>query len=84
MARLSKEDYICPDCGAIGRAERKIRGSAAIERLLWYTLLLPGPLYSYWRRSGDKFECASCKSTFVVPLDSKLGEVMLKNKLEGK
>lgn len=82
--RLSDREYICPGCGHIGRAAIKLRGSNGMERLLWYLLLIPGPLYSYWRRTGKQVECAMCQDPHPVLIDSKLGELMLKNQVEAK
>lgn len=81
--RLSNEEYICQDCGYMGRAALKLRGSAIVERLLWCLLIIPGPFYSYWRRQGGEVECAGCADGYIVKVDSKLGMVMLENKLRG-
>ena len=82
--KLTKEEYICPDCGHIGRGAIPLRGSAVLERILWYVLLIPGPLYSFWRRSGNEIECPDCQNPLLVPLESKLGIVMLENQLKKK
>ncbi|HYD18254.1 MAG TPA: hypothetical protein VEF76_07230 [Patescibacteria group bacterium] len=82
--RFSEEEYICQDCGHLGRAEVTLRGSAGLERFLWYALLIPGPFYSWWRRRGKTLTCAKCRVGYIVPADSKLGEVMLENKLRGR
>jgi hypothetical protein len=55
-----------------------------MERFMWYALLVPGPLYSIWRRSSKQVECPGCQSQHLVPLDSKLGVLMLENKLREK
>lgn len=82
--QLTKEDYICPECGHIGHGARRIRGSAAIERLLWYTLLVPGPFYSWWRRTGKRVACPGCGGENLVPLDSTLGAALLEKRLRAK
>lgn len=81
---LTKEEFICSDCGHIGRAVVVLRGSDVVERFLWYALLLPGPLYSYWRRIDKERECTQCKRRHVVPIDSALGAMMLENHLKKK
>lgn len=81
--RLSNDEYICPTCGHMGRAALQLRGSSIVERLLWLLLIVPGPLYSYWRRQGGQVECAGCGDSHIVKVDSKLGLVMLENKLRG-
>ncbi len=84
MARiLSDDEYICQDCGYMGRANVKLRGSGAVEKLLWCLLIIPGPFYTYWRRTGSQVECAGCRTGHIVNLDTKLGQVMLENKLRG-
>lgn len=50
---------------------------------LWCLLIIPGPFYSYWRRQGGEVECAGCADGYIVKVDSKLGMVMLENKLRG-
>lgn len=80
---LTDEEYICQNCGYMGRANVKLRGSAIVEKLLWCLLLIPGPLYSWWRRQDRQLECAGCKTGPLVNLDTKLGQVMLENKLRG-
>jgi DNA-directed RNA polymerase subunit RPC12/RpoP len=82
--KLTKEDYICPDCGHIGPGGIFLRGSGTVERLLWYALLIPGPFYSLWRRTSRQIECANCRGKHLVSLDSKLGATMLENKLRGR
>lgn len=31
-----------------------------MEVLIWSVLLLPGPIYSYWRRTGVSKNCPNC------------------------
>ncbi len=81
--RLSKDEYICQSCGYMGRAALSLRGSSIVEKLLWCILIIPGPLYSYWRQQGGDVSCAGCSDSHIVKLDSKLGQVMLENKLRG-
>ena len=82
--KLTEKEFICPDCDHIGHAAVRLRGSAAVERFMWYALLFPGPIYSFWRRSAKQIECPGCRGQNLVPLDSKLGTVMLENRLREK
>jgi len=71
-------DYICSACGYEGTATRRKRGSAALEWALWLALLLPGPLYSIWRRAGVARICPHCQKAGMVKLHSDEGWVVKK------
>lgn len=58
----------CRFCGTTGRSKFLWRGSKMLERLLWLSLLFPGPFYTYWRWKGRKEVCAHCESENIVPV----------------
>lgn len=58
----------CKFCGTVGRSKILWRGSKFLERFLWVTLLLPGPLYTYWRWRGRTEVCAHCESENIEML----------------
>lgn len=58
----------CKFCGTVGRSKTLWRGSKFLERFLWVTLLLPGPLYTYWRWRGRTEVCAHCESENIEVL----------------
>lgn len=62
MARKPTVMVKCKFCGMTGRPKSLWRGSKSLERFIWLTLLLPGPLYTYYRWSGRKQVCAHCES----------------------
>ena len=65
---------VCRDCGSVGETETEIRGSRFIELVLWLCFLIPGLIYSIWRRSNRRELCAACGSDKVVPMDSPIGQ----------
>jgi len=67
-------EYICRYCGYEGRIKRVKRGSRALETFLWTVLLIPGPLYSVWRRAGVDKTCPHCiRPQAMVKLASDAG-----------
>jgi len=62
----------CIDCGSsfqprLGPA----RGNGWIEIVMYFFMILPGVMYSIWRRSGSgKRECTVCGSSRAVPFAS--------------
>lgn len=79
FTRLTKVNgkYLCPDCKAnpagVSRyyclacstysPVARTKGSGAAEFVLYLFMIVPGILYSIWRRSGDSKVCPNCKST---------------------
>ncbi len=64
---------ICERCGKTAdKAVAKTQGSLLLELLLWLFFILPGVIYTIWRRSG-KPGCPHCGSEQVVPLESPKG-----------
>lgn len=59
----------CTFCGRTGHAVTRWRGSKYVARLLWTTLLLPGPLYNYWQWRGRKQVCSHCGSEYIEPTE---------------
>lgn len=84
MARvLSTEEYICRDCGYLGRATVRLRGNGAVEKILWCLLIIPGFLYARWRRAEGMLLCSGCRVGHIVDIDSPEGGTLLENKLRG-
>lgn len=67
---------VCKDCGAVGETATEVRGSRFIELLAWLCFLIPGLIYSIWRRSNQRELCATCGSDKVLPMDSPIGRQM--------
>jgi len=66
--------YICRQCGHAGDPVTTVPGSARIEILLWLLLILPGLIYTIWRRALLRRTCPKCHGTKVVPIDSPSGQ----------
>jgi hypothetical protein len=76
----SDDDLYCPHCGTVGQAEFCVSGSVIVETLLWVFLLLPGIIYSIWRRSTKSWVCPKCGMTGMIPLDSPIAQKALGEK----
>lgn len=68
--------HICLECGETVIPGRKTRGSSLIEVILWLFMILPGVIYSAWRRSDKTGWCPSCGSKRLVPINSPAGRKM--------
>lgn len=67
-------EMACKDCGAVGDTETEAKGHRFIELVLWLCFIIPGLIYSIWRRSNRRDLCAACGSDKVLPLDSPIGQ----------
>jgi hypothetical protein len=65
--------HICATCGTRGTPTQRDKGSGLIELVLWLCFIIPGILYSIWRRSGLSNCCRSCGSGDIIPIDSPRG-----------
>jgi hypothetical protein len=65
--------YICTHCGWEGERKSKLRGSKTVEMLIWSILVVPGPFYSVWRRTGKSSACPHCQMPAIVKLSSDAG-----------
>lgn len=63
--KYASRQYYCTACRTYfpGAA---LRGSGWIEFVLWVAALVPGLIYSIWRRSGDKRVCQKCRSPAII------------------
>jgi hypothetical protein len=68
-----KRDWICQQCGWIGKPKRHTDGSMLIELVLWLMLILPGLIYSLWRLTTRRKVCACCQSGLIIPCRSPRG-----------
>lgn len=75
---------VCTRCGMITNARKEGKGSCLIEIILWVVgiplFLLPGIIYSIWRRTDRDRICSKCGSPALVPVVSPKGQ----NIIEGK
>lgn len=69
--------FVCTQCGFVGKPSQKAKGNGLIEIILWLAFLVPGIIYSIWRRSSPPKVCTQCKSTAVIPVDSPRAKKIL-------
>ena len=70
-------ELICSNCGYKGRPKKVTKGSTSIEFILWFTLIIPGIIYSIWRLASRYEECPQCGATNMIPLDSPRGKKLI-------
>ncbi|PIS09698.1 hypothetical protein COT75_00685 [Candidatus Beckwithbacteria bacterium CG10_big_fil_rev_8_21_14_0_10_34_10] len=75
---MSKEQYVCRNCGYIGVPKKVTPGSIIIELGLWIIMILPGVIYSIWRSANKKTVCKQCKSEDIIPINTPKGQELLK------
>ena len=68
---------ICTQCGFIGQPSHATKGSGLIEVVLWLTFIIPGIIYSIWRRSSPSQVCSKCKSQTLIPVDAPKAKKIL-------
>ncbi len=61
----TKEMY-CTSCNN-KTTDPKMRGRGWIELILWICYIVPGLIYSIWRRSGDPSICPTCDKETLIP-----------------
>jgi hypothetical protein len=71
------KEFICGNCGSMGKAKRAVKGSFWIELLLWLCFILPGLIYSIWRLTSRHSACQECGSSELVPVDSPRGKKLI-------
>jgi ribosomal protein L37E len=67
--------YLCTACGYDGPGRKTKRGSGRAEMMIWTLLLVPGPIYSLWRRVGLTRVCSHCGLPTVVNAKSSAGRM---------
>lgn len=60
----------CTTCGTDAVPKEDNKGHGLIEIVLWLCFLVPGLLYSIWRRTNVPLRCPACNATTVVPMNS--------------
>lgn len=65
---------ICANCGFCGNSKMAVRGSLAMEIVLWLMFIVPGVIYSIWRLTTKQQVCPQCDAPNMVPPDSPRGK----------
>ena len=66
----NREEKICLLCGSQVKPKQGMKGSGALEIVLWLIFLLPGILYTLYRMTNKVETCPVCSGHNLVPLDS--------------
>lgn len=61
--------YYCSSCGTYFPSAGK-KGNGWIELILYLCYIIPGIIYSIWRRAGNSTACPKCKSSSIISADS--------------
>ena len=69
-------DY-CPHCGTVDFPSFRKDGSTIVEVLLWLCGILPGIIYTLWRKSTVRCVCPKCDNTGTIPADSPVAKAAL-------
>lgn len=69
-----KGQRICPQCGMITKPV--LQGSDWMELVLCLMLLVPGIIYSTWRRTATR-ECPYCRHVGMIATGSPVGKYLI-------
>ena len=75
--KTRNDELICTACGYVGTPKKLMKGSIAVEFLLWLLLIIPGLIYTTWRSSSQYKACPKCKGTSMIPTDTPVGQKLL-------
>lgn len=67
----------CLYCGFVGEPGQKTPGTVSTEVGLWLFFVVPGLLYSVWRRLARQQRCAKCGNTHIVAAESPVAQAAL-------
>lgn len=70
-------NQICTLCGYSGEVKKKNKGNGLIELILWFFFIIPGIIYSIWRRADKQNLCPKCGNASMIPLDTPMGQKLL-------
>jgi hypothetical protein len=79
--RVSVNGYVCASCCKYSSEPGHVLpGSTLLEVFLWFLYIIPGVLYSMWRRSPDNAikVCQSCESKAIVSITSPEGKSLFR------
>ncbi len=69
--------YLCTNCGYMGKAKTITRGSLGIEIALWLLFLFPGFIYTLWRFTSKFKGCSKCNKDSLIPADSPKAQAVI-------
>jgi hypothetical protein len=56
---------LCRNCGYAGVG--RLPGNGFVEFILWFCYIVPGLIYSIWRRSTGRNVCPVCRAPHMIP-----------------
>ncbi len=68
----------CLDCGFVGDPKQNTPGTCSLELKLWLFFVIPGIIYSVWRRLARYRGCAKCGNRHLVATDSPIAQDALR------
>jgi hypothetical protein len=75
---IPQYEKICRQCGTLNVGGSALPGHGWIEAVLWLFYLVPGLIYSIWRRSKRQAVCIACGSRDLVQVGTPVGATMLR------
>lgn len=70
--------YVCMECGCQRDPVDAKRGLLVIEIFMWFLYILPGVIYSIWRRVRRQQVCSKCRTPSVVLTSSSRAMAMMR------
>ena len=70
--------YVCMECGCQQKPVDAKRGLLVIEIFMWLLYILPGVIYSIWRRVRTQQVCSKCRTPSVVLTSSSRAMAMMR------
>jgi hypothetical protein len=71
------KEFVCADCGTVGKPSTETRGSIFIEIILWLAFLVPGLIYSIWRLTTRRNVCRVCRGARLLPPNTPGGKAVI-------
>lgn len=68
---------ICKQCGTLNLKGDALPGSGWIELVLWLCYIVPGIIYSIWRRNKKNAACEACGSRELVQIGTPVGAKLI-------
>ena len=65
--------YVCATCGYKDKPDIYMRGSTKIEIVLWLIGIIPGFIYTAWRRKTAVMVCPHCETASMISTKSPHG-----------
>ena len=73
-----RKKYLCLECGCQREPVMANRGMLIIELFMWLLYILPGVIYSIWRRVRKQEICPNCRTPSVVLTSSSRAMNMMR------